>query len=116
MTSSAESSTARYVLGFLGSLVCTFAAYWVVVAHPMAHTVALGALIVLALVQLFIQLALFLHLGDRGNTLNKLALALTLIIVGIVVVGSLWIMYNLNARMMPTTTQMMQYNQSQDGL
>ncbi len=116
MISAAETSTARYVLGFLGSLVCTFAAYWFVVAHPVAHNLALGALVALALIQIFIQLALFLHLGDRGNQLNQLALALTLVIVGIVVTGSLWIMFNLNGRMMPSEAQMLQYTQSQDSM
>ncbi len=116
MNASSETSPGRYVLGFLGSLVCTLAAYWLVAAHPVAHGTGLAALVALALVQLFIQLALFLHLGERGNKLNQLALALTLVIVGIVVVGSLWIMYNLNARMMPTPTRMLQYTQSQDSM
>ena len=116
MSTAEESSTARYVLGFLGSLVCTFAAYWLVVAHPVAHSLALSALVALALIQLFIQFALFLHLGDRGNQLNRLALALTLVIVGIVVAGSLWIMFNLNHRMMPSEAQMLQYTQSQDSM
>ena len=116
MNASSETSSARYALGFLGSLVCTLAAYWLVVTRPVAHGVGLTVLLALALVQLFIQLALFFHLGDRGNKLNQLALALTLVIVGIVVVGSLWIMYNLNARMMPTPARMLQYAQSQDSM
>lgn len=116
MNTHSENATTRYVLGFLGSLVCTFAAYWFVVAQPVAHGTIASAVIALALVQLFIQLALFLHLGDRSNSLNRLALTLTLIIVGIVVAGSLWIMFSLNARMMPGSAQMIQYTQGQDSM
>jgi cytochrome o ubiquinol oxidase operon protein cyoD len=38
---------------------------------------------------------------DPDNTNNALALAFGVLIVGLVIVGSLWIMYHLDTRLMP---------------
>jgi cytochrome o ubiquinol oxidase operon protein cyoD len=49
-----------------------------------------------------IHLVFFLHITTGpDNTNNVLALAFGVLIVGLVVFGSLWIMANLNHNMMP---------------
>ena len=49
-----------------------------------------------------VHLVFFLHITTGpDNTNNILALAFGVLIVGIVVAGSLWIMYHLNGNMMP---------------
>jgi cytochrome o ubiquinol oxidase operon protein cyoD len=54
-----------------------------------------------------VHLAFFLHLTTGpDNTNNVLALAFGILIVGLVVFGSVWIMFNLNANMMPTSQDM----------
>lgn len=112
----AYGSVTAYVMGFVGSLVCTLAAYAVAAGHLATGAAALAAAVAFALVQLVIQLVLFLHLGKRGNAMNRATFALALLLVCIVVAGALWIMTSLNARMMPSQEQMLEYMQSQTGL
>ena len=60
------------------------------------------AIIVLAIAQMGVHLAFFLHITTGpDNTNNVLALAFGLLIVFLVIGGSLWIMANLNHNMMP---------------
>jgi len=59
-------------------------------------------LIVLAFAQIGVHLVFFLHLGSGpDNTNNILALAFGVLIVFLVITGSIWIIANLNANMMP---------------
>jgi cytochrome o ubiquinol oxidase operon protein cyoD len=60
------------------------------------------ALFVLAVAQMGVHLAFFLHITTGpDNTNNVLALAFGVLIVLLLMVGSLWIMSNLNHNMMP---------------
>jgi len=64
-------------------------------------------LAVLAIAQMGVHLVFFLHLSTgKDNTNNVLALAFGVLIVGLVVSGSLWIMVHLNANMMPAAAAM----------
>jgi cytochrome o ubiquinol oxidase operon protein cyoD len=66
------------------------------------------ALAVLAVAQIGVHLVFFLHLTTApDNTNNVLALAFGVLIVALIIGGSVWIMNNLNDRMMPTMQQMM---------
>ena len=59
-------------------------------------------LVVLAFAQIGVHLVFFLHLGSGSdNTNNILALAFGMLIVFLVMTGSIWIIANLNANMMP---------------
>jgi cytochrome o ubiquinol oxidase operon protein cyoD len=60
------------------------------------------ALVVLAIAQMGVHLVFFLHITTGpDNTNNVLALAFGVLIVVLLLVGSLWIMANLNHNMMP---------------
>ena len=60
------------------------------------------ALVVLAIAQIGVHLVFFLHITTGpDNTNNVLALAFGVLIVTLIIVGSLWIMANLNHNMMP---------------
>ncbi|HUY62660.1 MAG TPA: cytochrome C oxidase subunit IV family protein [Candidatus Paceibacterota bacterium] len=111
-----DGTVASYVAGFVGSLLCTLAAYAVVAGHLAVGAVAIAAVVAFAVIQLGMQLFLFLHLGKRGNAMNRVTFALALIIVFIVVAGALWIMTTLNGRMVPSESQMLEYMQNQTGL
>jgi cytochrome o ubiquinol oxidase operon protein cyoD len=66
------------------------------------------ALIVFAIAQMGVHLVFFLHITTSpDNTNNVLALAFGVLIVVLVIGGSLWIMANLDANMMPVE-QLMQ--------
>ena len=59
----------------------------------------------LAAVQVVVHMIYFLHMNSRsegGWTL--LALLFTLLVLGIVLVGSMWVMHHLDVNMMPAMT------------
>jgi cytochrome o ubiquinol oxidase operon protein cyoD len=106
----------RYVLGFVISLLCTLGAYFLVMGHVFSADLLLASVIVIALVQVIVQLEFFLHLGTGLSARARLiAFGVAIFIIGILVAGSLWIMYNLNQRMMPSMEQMEQYMNDQVG-
>jgi cytochrome o ubiquinol oxidase subunit IV len=94
-------TVSSYALGFFFSIILTFTAYFLVVKQIMTGpplAITIGAL---ALTQAVIQLIYFLHLGQESTPRwNLLVFIFMAIITGILVIGSLWIMYNLDYRMM----------------
>jgi len=87
-------------LGF--SIVLTVAAFFLAGSHIIYGPSIPVALIVLAIAQMGVHLAFFLHITTGpDNTNNALALAFGVMIVGIVIAGSVWIMYHLNGNLMP---------------
>lgn len=93
-----------YLVGFLLSIVFTLVAYLLVVNHVLSGGILFSAIIILALVQLFVQLLFFLHMGQESKPRwNLVFLLSTISIILIIVIGSLWIMNHLNYNMMPPT-------------
>lgn len=122
-TKSKETSTSvyKYTVGFLLSLILTFVAFTIADMHlhgaqaGLTRQVLLPLLGGIALIQAVVQLIFFLHIGREKKPRWQLGvLAFMLLIVGIIVVGSLWIMDNLNYRMTPQ--QVNSYLKGQDGL
>lgn len=90
-----------YTTGFVLSLVLTGLAFYLVGHGGFNRTFVLGSIIILALVQLFVQLFFFLHLNsEQGPRWKLLTFSFMVGVLLIVVVGSLWIMNNLNYNMM----------------
>jgi cytochrome o ubiquinol oxidase operon protein cyoD len=91
-----------YGIGLVLAILLTAASFWAVGSHLIwapALPIALG---VLAITQMGVHLAFFLHLTSApDNTNNVLALAFGVLIVTLIVGGSLWIMANLNDNMVP---------------
>ena len=107
-----------YTIGFVLSLICTFAAYFVVVNKLVSMKLVIPVIVGLALVQLFAQLYFFLHLGDeKGPRWNLMSFGFMAMVVIIVVAGSLWIMNNLNHHnyMTPAETETYMRIQSDKG-
>jgi cytochrome o ubiquinol oxidase subunit IV len=66
-----------------------------------------AGLAVLAIAQMGVHLVFFLHIGTGPDKTNEvLALAFGILIVTLVVGGSLWIMANLDANMIPASAIM----------
>ena len=98
---SGHGSLSSYVLGFIFSIVMTLIPYYVVVNHSFNNEIIYIIISLFAVLQLLIQLIFFLHLGSESKPRWNLTVFLfILLIVGILVVGSLWIMYNLDHNMM----------------
>jgi cytochrome o ubiquinol oxidase operon protein cyoD len=91
-----------YTIGLALAVILTATSFWVANTSLLwAPGIPLG-LVVLAIAQMGVHLVFFLHITTGpDNTNNVLALAFGVLIVFLVVVGSLWIMTNLNDNMMP---------------
>jgi cytochrome o ubiquinol oxidase subunit IV len=91
-----------YTTGLALAVILTATSFWVANTSLLwGPGIALG-LVVLAIAQMGVHLVFFLHITTGpDNTNNVLALAFGVLIVFLVVVGSLWIMTNLNDNMMP---------------
>jgi cytochrome o ubiquinol oxidase operon protein cyoD len=100
---SKSSGALVYTVGLLGAVILTATSFWAANTSSLwGPGVALG-LAVLAIAQMGVHLVFFLHITTGpDNTNNVLALAFGILIVSLVVIGSLWIMTNLNDAMMPT--------------
>ena len=86
-----------YLLGFILSILLTIAAFAVVGNHVLEGNVLIFAILVLAIIQLWVQLIFFLRLNhEKGPKWNLAVFLSTTSIILILVGGSLWIMHNLN--------------------
>ena len=97
-----------YVIGLVLAVLLTAASFYVVYTDLIWGPAIPMALVVLAIAQIGVHLVFFLHITSASdNTNNILALAFGVLIVALIIGGSLWIMDNLDQRMMPMD-QMMQ--------
>lgn len=92
-----------YTTGFLLSILLTIIAYFFVYRHVdsghavFAHNTLIVVLIGLALIQFYVQAVFFLHLGSgKGARWNLISFLFMIGVVSAVVLGSLWIMANLD--------------------
>jgi cytochrome o ubiquinol oxidase subunit IV len=91
-----------YVIGLGLAVFLTVAAFWAAQTHLIYTPGIAPALVTLAVAQMGIHLVFFLHITTApDNTNNVLALAFGVLVVGFVVLGSLWIMGHLNHMMVP---------------
>lgn len=108
-------SLVSYFIGFCSSLLLTFASFGLVYYHPLALNWTIAVISLLAITQFVVQLTLFMHIGTETKPRWKLfTFWFMLMVVIIIILGSIWIMNNLNYRMTPM--EMNKYMQSQDGL
>ena len=98
----------NYLIGLTLAAGLTVASFWVASGTSLIYAPgAAMALAALAVGQMGVHLTFFLHITTGpDNTNNALALAFGVLIVGIVIGGSLWIMYHLNINMMVPTDMM----------
>jgi cytochrome o ubiquinol oxidase operon protein cyoD len=91
----------NYVIGLVLAAVLTVASFWVASGTALLYGPGvLMGLAALAVAQMGVHLVFFLHITTGAdNTNNALALAFGALIVGLVIAGSVWIMYHLNVNM-----------------
>jgi cytochrome o ubiquinol oxidase operon protein cyoD len=93
---------AGYLIGLGLAILLTATSFFVAGTDLVWQPSIPVALVVLAIAQMGVHLVFFLHITTGpDNTNNVLALAFGVLIVLLVMVGSLWIMANLNHNMMP---------------
>ena len=98
-----------YMTGFILSVILTAIPFWLVMSGALDSKLLTAVLVMgIGVVQIVVHVIYFLHMNARsegGWTL--MALIFTIIIVGIALAGSLWVMHHLNTNMMPMTHEMM---------
>ncbi|MDG4892129.1 cytochrome o ubiquinol oxidase subunit IV [Mesorhizobium sp. WSM4976] len=106
----AHGSLKGYLIGFVLSVVLTAIPFWMVMTGAIDNKQATAVIIMaFAAVQIVVHMIFFLHMtpASEGGW-SMLALIFTVILVVIVLSGSLWVMYHLNANMMPGLHEMRQ--------
>ena len=98
----AHGSRKTYLIGFWLSVLLTAIPFYLVMSGIVQNKETTGVLLVaMAAVQIVVHMVCFLHMnGKSENGWTMMSLIFTVIIVGIVLSGSLWVMYHLNANMM----------------
>lgn len=95
-------SLRSYLTGFALSVLLTAVPFALVMTHALPAGQAIAIALGLGVIQMVVHLVYFLHMNSASSrSWNMAALVFTIIILGIVVVGSLWVMHNMNANMMP---------------
>ncbi|MGG4608126.1 cytochrome o ubiquinol oxidase subunit IV [Providencia sp. Me31A] len=100
-TGASHGSVKTYLIGFILSVILTVIPFWMVMEGTASTSTILWTVVGMAVVQILVHLVCFLHMNTSSDERwNLVAFLFTMLIIGIVVVGSLWIMYNLNINMM----------------
>ncbi|OZI29146.1 cytochrome o ubiquinol oxidase subunit IV [Bordetella genomosp. 1] len=95
-------SLKSYIVGFVLSIILTLLAFYLVMDGSFSRPVALIGILVLCVAQLLVQLVFFMHMGTKpgGDRDNLSTFLFTVMIIGIIVGGSIWVLHNMNANMM----------------
>jgi cytochrome o ubiquinol oxidase operon protein cyoD len=90
-----------YLIGLIASLLLTAISFLLVITKAVTGKILVYSIVSLALIQAIFQLIFFLHVGQeakpRWETLVFFFMILVLLIVAL---GSLWIMHDLDERVM----------------
>ena len=98
----AHGSLKDYTIGFILALILTAIPFWLVMAKVLPPGTTGFVLVGFAAVQVVVHMVYFLHMNSTSEGgWNMMALILTIVLLVIVLSGSLWVMHNMNANMMP---------------
>lgn len=90
-----------YLLGFSASLVLTVLSFYLVWTHRLPEHTLIYTIVGLAFTQAAVQLRFFMHLGKESKPRwESISFFFMLISLIIIILGSIWIMYDLNQRVM----------------
>lgn len=94
-------SVKSYLTGFVLAAILTVIPFWVVMDGGLSSFATGTVVVVAGILQLLVHLVFFLHL-DRSSAArwNVNAGLFTVLVIGIIIGGSLWVMWNMNYHMM----------------
>lgn len=91
-----------YLVGLALAAIITVVAFYIAGTSLVWGPSIPIALMVLAIAQIGVHLVFFIHITTGPDNMNNvMALAFGVLIVFLILVGTLWIMYNLNQNMSP---------------
>ncbi|MBN8994903.1 MAG: cytochrome o ubiquinol oxidase subunit IV [Rhizobiales bacterium] len=99
-----------YLTGFVLAAILTAIPFALVMTGAIPDRQATAIIVMgFAVVQIFVHMIYFLHMDARTeHGWSLMALIFTIVMVVIALAGSLWVMYHLNANMMPGMPDMSQ--------
>lgn len=98
----AHGDVRSYMIGFVLAAVLTAVPFGLVMSGSLPNGTAGPVCMVFAAVQVVAHLIYFLHMNPTSSrSWNGAAFVFTLIILLILMVGTLWVMHNMNLNMMP---------------
>jgi len=102
-----HSTFSGYMAAFVLSIILTAIPFWLVMAKVIAdRNTAVLVLGGFAVIQILVHMVFFLHMNGKvegGWTL--LSTIFTVVFVAIAITGTLWVMFHMNANMMPEHPQ-----------
>jgi cytochrome o ubiquinol oxidase operon protein cyoD len=97
-----EATLRAYVTGFVLALVLTLIPFALVIAGGLPERAVVTVIVVAGIAQILVHLHYFLHLDLSVRQRWKLlTLVFTAVILVIMIGGTIWIMLNLSAAMLP---------------
>lgn len=91
-----------YVIGFVLAAVLTAIPFGLVMTGSLPNGTAAPVCMAFAAVQIVVHLIYFLHMNPNSSrSWNGAAFLFTVVILLILMVGTLWVMHNMNLNMMP---------------
>lgn len=97
-----------YIVGFALSIILTLLSFGCVMSGAVPHHLVMPGIMVLCVAQVLVQLVFFLHLSSKPGQRDNLSIGVfTVLIIAIIVVGSIWVMHNMNLYMMHPDAQSM---------
>jgi cytochrome o ubiquinol oxidase operon protein cyoD len=100
-----QGTAKAYLIGFALSVLLTAIPFWLVMSGSLGSNLATAISIMgLAIAQIVVHMIYFLHMDSKSEGgWTIMALMFTIVLVGIALSGSLWVMYHLTANMTPMT-------------
>lgn len=91
-----------YIFGIIGCSILTLIAFWAVMSNRFSTTQTFFIIYLCACAQFLMQVVCFLRLNTQTHQgrINVMSLVFTAVILVTIIVGSLWIMWNLDFNMM----------------
>ncbi|WMY96724.1 MAG: cytochrome o ubiquinol oxidase subunit IV [Arsenophonus sp.] len=91
----------KYITGFILSAILTIIPFWIVINNTISYNLIILIIIITAIIQILVHFIYFFHINATSNkNWNIISLIFTIVIIAIIVIGSIWIMYNLNINML----------------
>jgi cytochrome o ubiquinol oxidase operon protein cyoD len=95
-------SAKDYTIGFVLAVILTVIPFWLVMGNVLDPSMTRYVIMGFAGVQVVVHMIYFLHMNSKSEGgWNMMALILTIVLLGIILAGSIWVMHHMNANMMP---------------
>ena len=88
-------------------MILTAIPFALVMTGTLDKSLTVPLILAMALVQIVVHMVYFLHMNmSVEDGWSMLALIFTVVFVAITLAGSIWVLYNMNANMMPMASPM----------